>query len=93
MQTNTTLTTRREIYSAMVLLAIGILSPISASNALAAETKSYPLKVCVVSGNELGSMGTPITRKYGDHEVKFCCKPCVKKFEKAPEKYLQKLKK
>jgi hypothetical protein len=57
----------------------------------AAKTKPYPLKVCIVTDNELGSMGKPITKIYGDQEIKFCCKPCVKKFEKEPQKYLKKL--
>ena len=53
--------------------------------------KAYTGKNCVVSDNELGSMGEVITKVYGDQEVKFCCKPCIKKFEKDPEKYLQKM--
>jgi hypothetical protein len=48
---------------------------------------SYPLKKCVVSGEELGSMGDPVAYKWGDVEVQFCCDDCVAKFEKEPEKY------
>ena len=48
----------------------------------AADVKPYPLKNCLVSGNELGSMGKPITKVYDGQEVKFCCKPCIKKFDK-----------
>ena len=58
----------------------------------AADVKPYPLKVCLVSGNELGSMGKPITKVYNDQEIKLCCKPCIKKFEANPAKYLGKLK-
>ena len=57
----------------------------------AADVKPYPLKTCVVSGNELGTMGKPITKVYNDQEIKFCCKPCVKKFDANPAKYLAKL--
>jgi hypothetical protein len=57
----------------------------------AADVKPYPLKNCLVSGNELGSMGKPITKVYGSQEIKFCCKPCIKKFEASPAKYLAKL--
>ena len=65
---------------------------IAAPGAIAAEkTKSYPKKTCLVTDNELGSMGTPVTKVYEGQEVKFCCKPCVKKFEKNPAKYLGKL--
>lgn len=60
--------------------------------ALAADVKPYPLKVCVVSGNKLGSMGKVVTKVYGDQEMKFCCKPCIKKFDANPSRYLDKLK-
>lgn len=48
----------------------------------------YPLKDCLVSQNELGSMGDVVTEVYQGREIKFCCKPCVKKFHANPEKYL-----
>jgi hypothetical protein len=51
----------------------------------------YPLKDCMVSDNELGSMGPVITRVHAGQEVKFCCKPCVKKFDDDPAAYLSKL--
>lgn len=57
----------------------------------AAGTKPYPLKTCLVSGNTLGSMGDPVTKVYDGQEIKFCCKPCVKKFEANQAKYLAKL--
>ena len=53
---------------------------------------SYPLKTCLVTDNELGSMGKVITKVYDGQEIKFCCKPCVKKFHANPEKYLARLK-
>ena len=62
------------------------------SAAASAGAKPYPLKVCVVTDNELGSMGTPVTLVHEGQTVKFCCKPCVKKFKAEPEKYLTKLK-
>lgn len=57
----------------------------------AGDVKPYTRNTCIVSDNKLGSMGTPITKVYGDQEVKFCCKPCIAKFEKDPQKYLAKL--
>lgn len=57
-----------------------------------AHASSYPLKVCLVTDNKLGSMGKVITIKHEGREVKFCCKPCVKKFNANPAKYLAKLK-
>lgn len=53
--------------------------------------KPYTSDECLVSGNKLGSMGTPVTRVYQNQEVKFCCAPCTKKFDKNPEKYLRDL--
>ena len=49
---------------------------------------NYPLKKCVVSGEELASMGEPAAYKWGDVEVQFCCEDCVEKFEKEPEKFI-----
>lgn len=63
----------------------------TASTEPAAKDKPYPKKTCIVSDNELGSMGAVITKSYKGQQVKFCCKPCVKKFDKNPEKYLKKL--
>ena len=51
----------------------------------------YKLAICIVSGEELGSMGEPTTEIYHGQEIKFCCKPCVKKFHASPEKYIDKL--
>lgn len=72
----------------LILLSFLVLA-IAIPSALAA---SYPLKVCLVTDNELGSMGKVIVKNYDGQEVKFCCKPCVKKFEVNPAKYLSKLK-
>lgn len=57
----------------------------------AEKAKAYPLKNCLVSGNDLDSMGGPITKVYDGQEIKFCCKPCIKKFEANQAKYLSKL--
>lgn len=51
----------------------------------------YPLDTCLVTDNKLGSMGDPVTIVHENRELKFCCSPCVKKFEKEPGKYLPKL--
>lgn len=59
---------------------------------LEARTAKYPLNTCIVSDNTLGSMGKVIVKKHEGKEVKFCCKPCVKKFDKDPAKFLKRLK-
>ena len=53
--------------------------------------KAYPLDTCIVSDNKLGSMGDPVTIVHEGQAVKFCCKPCVKKFRENPAKFLGKL--
>ncbi len=57
----------------------------------AAKTKAYPLKTCIVTDNDLDSMGGEIVKNYNGQEIKFCCKPCVKKFEANQAKYLKKI--
>lgn len=51
----------------------------------------YPLETCIVTDNKLGAMGDEVTMVYEGQEIKFCCKPCKKKFEKEPARYLPKL--
>jgi len=55
------------------------------------NAKPYPLKTCLVSGEELGKMGEPYRLTYKGQEVKLCCKGCEKDFNKDPEKHLQKI--
>ena len=56
-----------------------------------AQKADYPLDTCVVSGEKLGGeMGEPIDYVIGTRLVRFCCKGCVKMFEKNPAKYLAK---
>src|SRR6185369_4300248 len=69
--------------------------PVASAEAKAA----YPLKVCVVSDDkidEANSMGGPVDYFYKekgkpDRLVIFCCKDCIKDFEKEPAKYLAKI--
>ncbi len=56
-----------------------------------AAVKPYPLNFCLVSGDKLGEMGEPFTTNYLGQQIKFCCKDCVKDFNKDPDKYLKKL--
>ena len=58
--------------------------------------ENYPLNICVVSGDKLGEMGQPVEYVYKqagkpDRVIQFCCKDCIKDFEKEPAKYIQKL--
>lgn len=53
--------------------------------------KAYPRNTCIVTDNDLGSMGDEQRLVYQGQELKFCCAPCVKKFQANPAKYLAKL--
>ncbi|MEQ8763427.1 MAG: hypothetical protein RL885_05845 [Planctomycetota bacterium] len=65
----------------------------SDESAAAGSATPYPLEVCIVSDEELGSMGEPVVKVYDGQEVKFCCESCVKSFEDDKASYLAKLKK
>jgi hypothetical protein len=60
-------------------------------SAVKGPAKPYPLKVCLVTGSDLDSMGDEISFVYQGQTIKICCKPCEKKFLRAPEKYFAKL--
>lgn len=55
------------------------------------KPKPYPLDVCIVTDNDLGSMGEETSIIYEGQTIKFCCAPCEAKFLKNPAKYLAKL--
>ncbi len=67
------------------------LSVLLLATGLAFAASPYPLKTCLVTDNELGSMGKVVTKVHDGRQIKFCCKPCVKKFDANPAKYLSKL--
>jgi YHS domain-containing protein len=52
-----------------------------------AKPTPYPLKTCLVSGEGLDSMDERVSTVYEGQVFEFCCKPCIKKFHKNPEKY------
>ena len=55
--------------------------------------KPYPLDKCIVSDEKLGEMGEPFAFVHEGQEIKLCCKPCQKDFNKDPKKYLKKIEK
>lgn len=57
----------------------------------AEQAKTYPLTTCLVSGDKLGGMGETIDCLYEGKLVRFCCKGCIKSFNKNPDKYLPEL--
>lgn len=46
------------------------------------STLPYPLDVCPVSGEDLGSMGAMVIQQYKGREVRFCCPDCQNEYEK-----------
>lgn len=82
----------------LALLAFGLLLALPADVASAKTkvdaknpAKPYPLQTCLVTDNDLGSMGDERAFVYEGQEIKICCKPCERKFLKNPERYLKKL--
>lgn len=66
------------------------------TTAVSQDAGAYPLTTCVVSGDKLedGEMGPPVDYIYKqegkpDRLVRLCCKSCIKKFNKDPQKYLK----
>jgi YHS domain-containing protein len=53
---------------------------------------TYPLTTCIVSGEDLNSMGRPYVFTHEGREIRLCCNSCREDFDKDPEKYLSKLK-
>lgn len=65
-----------------------------AGHAAAGPDKSkaipYPLDVCLVSNEKLGSMGKPFEFIHEGREIKLCCKQCEKEFKAETAKYVKK---
>lgn len=57
----------------------------------AAPTKLAKLDWCIVTGETLGEMGKIIPYTYKGRSLEFCCKNCIKKFEKRPDYYMARL--
>jgi hypothetical protein len=72
-----------------ILFILSLSASVTAS-ASEATVKPYPFKTCIVTDNDLGSMGDEKVIIYEGQEIKFCCAPCDKKFRKNPAKYLKK---
>ena len=89
------MTTHRLLFSltiAIASLASSSLCAYAADGADApAAPKPYPLATCVVSGEKLGTMGKPFVHNFEGREVQFCCKACLKEFNKDPQKFVRKL--
>ncbi|MCP5560170.1 MAG: hypothetical protein H7A55_20670 [Verrucomicrobiaceae bacterium] len=70
-----------------LLLGAGILSAADAG-----VPTSYPLKKCVVSDEDLGTMGKAVKVTHEGTDVYLCCKSCTKDFHKDAAKFAAKVK-
>ena len=69
-----------------------VLATFAADEKPAAKVKPYPLKTCIVSDESIGGdHGEPYVFVHEGQEIKLCCKPCLKDFNKEPAKYLKKI--
>lgn len=81
----------------IVVLAIIAAPFIASADDAQSKPIPYPLKKCIVSGDKFGGdMGDPYVYIYKDkqgvsHEIKFCCKSCLKDFNKDPDGYVKKI--
>jgi len=82
---------RNPLSAAVLLLAgCGAETP-PPSPSPAPATGAYPLKTCVVSDEDLGSMGEPVVFTHEGVEVRLCCPACRKEFDRDPAKFVAKL--
>jgi hypothetical protein len=85
----------KHILTAVLLtgLAAGVLSARADDKAADKRAKPYPLKTCIVSGEEINDKGEmkPHSFVVEGQEVKLCCKSCLKDFNKDKAKFLKKL--
>ena len=77
----------------MVLAYVAAPFTVLAADKKEAAAKPYPLDKCIVSDEKLGEMGEPFAFVHEGQEIKLCCKPCQKDFNKDPKKYLKKIEK
>lgn len=75
----------------MAAVVLGVVVSGCAVSGGGAKVVPYPLDTCLVTGNDLESMGGSVREVYEGRELKFCCRPCVRKFHRAPQKYLERL--
>jgi hypothetical protein len=60
-----------------------------AEDAVPGAVKPYPLENCVVSNDKIDPQVPPLV--YNGQEYRFCCRGCIKKFNREPEKYAARL--
>lgn len=73
------------------LLSLAAVAGAATAAETAAAPKPYPLTTCIISGDKLGSMGDAVVVVREGREIKFCCKGCIKDFDKNPAAYIKQI--
>lgn len=84
----------RHILSSTLLTALaaaGFAADAAGDAGDAPKPKPYTLDTCIVSGDKLGGMGEAVTVIREGREIKFCCKGCIKDFDKDSAKFIKKI--
>lgn len=71
--------------------AVVLCTWVARSAANETKLKPYPLDICLITGEKLGSMGEPYVFEYQGREVKLCCKGCKKEFDAGAAKFVAKI--
>ncbi len=85
----------KQILTALLLagLAVGAPSVQADDKPVTKKAKPYPLKTCIVSGDEINDKGEmkPHAFVHEGQEIKLCCKSCLKDFNKDKAGYVKKI--
>ena len=73
-------------------LAVLLSASIGGTSHARAKSKASKVTTCIVTDNDLDSMGDKQTFVHNKQKIAVCCEPCIGKFKKNPAKYLSKLK-
>ena len=77
--------------TSLATLALAILLTASFGGTSFARGKAAKQTTCIVTDNDLDSMGDKQSFVHKGKKIQVCCEPCIGKFKKNPEKYLKKI--
>ncbi len=71
----------------VLLVLIGLIV-VSSTSAETSDISKYPLSICLVSGERIGSHGTPVILTTNGREIRLCCESCLPDFERDESAFL-----
>jgi hypothetical protein len=74
-----------------IAILVTLLIATGCGDTRASGAKPYALTTCIVTDNDLGSMGDEQSYVHEGQEIKVCCAPCIEKFKTNPGRFLAKL--